>query len=98
MINEINIVGKILNEPRISKITTGIPVITCSIFNKAQFGKPMQIQCSFFNKEYLNEKLHQGMKILVHGQLQLRTIEKDGNEIQFYEILGEELEIINSIT
>lgn len=73
MLNEVNLVGRISNVPRISRTKANVSVITCNVANQRSENYVDFIQCVFFDQEYLEKRLKKGMKILVKGRLQQNT-------------------------
>ena len=69
MLNEVNLVGRISNVPRISRTKANVSVITCNVANQRSENYVDFIQCVFFDQEYLEKRLKKGMKILVKGCL-----------------------------
>lgn len=61
--------------------------VTADFFNMVAFGKAAE-----FTEKYLRK----GVKILVSGQVQTSTYEKDGVKIPFFEVVVEEQEFAES--
>ncbi|WP_288001920.1 single-stranded DNA-binding protein [Holdemanella sp.] len=57
MLNEVNLVGRISNVPRISRTKANVSVITCNVANQRSENYVDFIQCVFFDQEYLEKRL-----------------------------------------
>lgn len=55
MLNEVNLVGRISNVPRISRTKANVSVITCNVANQRSENYVDFIQCVFFDQEYLEK-------------------------------------------
>lgn len=56
MLNEVNLVGRISNVPRISRAKANVSaVITCNVANQRSENYVDFIQCVFFDQEYLEK-------------------------------------------
>ena len=99
MLNEVNLVGRISNVPRISRTKANVSVITCNVANQRSENYVDFIQCVFFDLEYLEKRLKKGMKILVKGRLQQNTYTDadTGTTIYYHEVVGKVLELIGKI-
>ena len=99
MLNEVNLVGRISNVPRISRTKANVSVITCNVANQRSENNVDFIQCVFFDQEYLEKRLKKGMKILVKGRLQQNTYTDadTGTTIYYHEVVGKVLELIGKI-
>ena len=99
MLNEVNLVGRISNVPRISRTKANVSVITCNVANQRSENYVHFIQCIFFDQEYLEKRLKKGMKILVKGRLQQNTYTDadTGTTIYYHEVVGKVLELIGKI-
>ena len=99
MLNEVNLVGRISNVPRISRTKANVSVITCNVANQRSENYVDFIQCVFFDQEYLEKRLKKGMKILVKGRLQQNTYTDadTGTTIYYHEVVGKVLELIGKI-
>ena len=99
MLNEVNLVGRISNVPRISRTKANVSVITCNVANQRSENYVDFIQCVLFDQEYLEKRLKKGMKILVKGRLQQNTYTDadTGTTIYYHEVVGKVLELIGKI-
>ena len=99
MLNEVNLVGRISNVPRISRTKANVSVITCNVANQRSENYVDFIQWVFFDQEYLEKRLKKGMKILVKGRLQQNTYTDadTGTTIYYHEVVGKVLELIGKI-
>ena len=99
MLNEVNLLGRISNVPRISRTKANVSVITCNVANQRSENYVDFIQCVFFDQEYLEKRLKKGMKILVKGRLQQNTYTDadTGTTIYYHEVVGKVLELIGKI-
>ena len=99
MLNEVNLVGRISNVPRISRTKANVSVITCNVANQRSDNYVDFIQGVFFDQEYLEKRLKKGMKILVKGRLQQNTYTDadTGTTIYYHEVVGKVLELIGKI-
>ena len=97
MLNEVNLVGRISNVPRISRTKANVSVITCNVANQRSENYVDFIQCVFFDQEYLEKRLKKGMKILVKGRLQQNTYTDadTGTTIYYHEAVYEKRWIVD---
>ena len=100
MYNKITLIGQLVATPEIRHTTAGVSVTSFRIAVERRFKAPgerrkadfFNIVCWRHNADFVCKNFTKGDTILVEGEMQThRYIDKNGNELTWYEVLAERL-------
>ena len=97
MLNNINLMGRLVRDPELRHTQTGTPVATYSLAVNRDFNTNGKNEADFFSivawqkaAEFANSYLRKGQLIAVQGRLQSRKwTDKDGNNRVSIEVVAE---------